>query len=124
MKIGDLDGDGSVTLKDLALLARILLGYVKIKSLGQAIRADVDGNRTIDVNDLYILARYIYGLIKKLPAEDKLVARLPGIVLDRIPYRGRIYKLKKVSTKTEIISILEEYKRFGLDIKTIEEMLR
>jgi M6 family metalloprotease-like protein len=61
LRIGDLNGDGSVTTTDLVTLRRFLAGLANLNEKGQA-GADVDGNRSITTTDLVRLRRQLAGL--------------------------------------------------------------
>ena len=106
MKVGDVNGDGKIDITDVTLLANILTGKVK-PTVGQLIAADVDGNKYVDENDMKMIISYILGEITEFPAEKRVVTRLPGIVLYRVPALGVRYKMGKM-TVDAVNRIFEE----------------
>jgi hypothetical protein len=61
--VGDVDGDGTITINDLALLK---LHYIEAQSLeGEYLKAaDLDGDGAITVNDIAIMKLVIIGLME------------------------------------------------------------
>lgn len=58
---GDVNGDGTVTILDVTLIQRHLLG-IETLSGSSLTAADVDGNGSIDVADVITIQRDILGI--------------------------------------------------------------
>ena len=64
--VGDVDGDGQITLLDVQLILSAVSGC---EHCGTALQndADVDGDGDVDIDDAQILAEYIIGIRTTLP---------------------------------------------------------
>lgn len=61
VQMGDLDGDGSITGTDVALLQKYILGQGDFNDLQKAV-ADLSGDGVIDLKDLTLLQRKLLGI--------------------------------------------------------------
>ncbi len=60
--VGDIDGDGAVTMKDVLFLRKIIAGSAKLTPEFERF-ADVDGNGKVNLKDLLLLRRIIAGAV-------------------------------------------------------------
>ncbi len=65
-KFGDINNDGVVDIKDVALVAKHILNIEKLDPDQQEL-ADVNEDGVIDVKDVNIITKYWLGLIDALP---------------------------------------------------------
>ena len=63
--LGDVDGDGVITLKD-ALLALRAVAQLGTLTDEQKIRADVNGNGAVDIGDVLRIMQYVNGSIASI----------------------------------------------------------
>lgn len=63
--LGDVDGDGVITLKD-ALLALRAVAQLGTLTEEEAIRADVNGNGAVDIGDVLRIMQYVNGSIASI----------------------------------------------------------
>ncbi len=64
--IGDVNGDGDVTIVDLVLMAQFLGGVIGPADLDLA-NADVNGDGDVTIVDLVLMAQFLGGVIPGLP---------------------------------------------------------
>jgi hypothetical protein len=64
---GDLTGDGSINVSDVALVARYALGLTTLTG-PQITSADVNSDGVVDVRDTVLIMRFALGLINNLPS--------------------------------------------------------
>lgn len=83
--IGDVDGDGIVSILDASMVQGHLLGAVTLSD-SEAYRADVDQNGYVSISDITYIQQYAAGLINKFPYEDT------GIIRNNIIPNGCTYK--------------------------------
>lgn len=103
MKLGDVDGDGEVTILDLtAAISR--MRREEIDSVGQAMRMDVNGDNKLGMADLELMIDYWAGEIETFPAANPLINNMPGAVVNSIPYQGAIYEINSSSLNTANIN--------------------
>ncbi len=62
--LGDINGDGMITLSDSVSLGKFLIGEL---SLSDPSVADTDANGIIDITDQNILSGFLVGSVKSLP---------------------------------------------------------
>ncbi len=67
--MGDVNGNGVVTVADAILVLRHIVDMSKLDS-EQLKRADVNGDGAVNVGDVVLILRYIVKLIDKFPAAD------------------------------------------------------
>lgn len=63
-QLGDLNGDGEVTLDDLQLIEDHIL---ELDCTDNACQGDLDGNGELDKSDLLLMRKYFDGLIQTFP---------------------------------------------------------
>ncbi|HSW36377.1 MAG TPA: matrixin family metalloprotease [Candidatus Limnocylindrales bacterium] len=63
---GDVNGDGTITVTDIALVMRHTLGLATLNE-DQMIFVDVNRDRVVDVRDIALLMRYALGIITSFP---------------------------------------------------------
>lgn len=66
---GDVNGDGTVDISDVMLLAKYYSGVRELTDR-QLAAADVNGDGAVDVLDVTLLIEYCNGLIDRLPADE------------------------------------------------------
>lgn len=59
-RMGDVDGDGWVTISDAEMVAAWLVGNIEL-SAEQLARADVSGDRQIGIGDALFIAQFVEG---------------------------------------------------------------
>ncbi len=64
LQIGDIDGDGEITVKDAIAVLRHIAG-IETLSPEQEQRADVNGDKKIDVRDAILILQKVVGLIEE-----------------------------------------------------------
>ena len=65
--LGDITGDGKITVQDIAILTRHSLGLSQMTE-SQLENADVNGDGVVDVRDIALLMQYALGMIDSFPA--------------------------------------------------------
>lgn len=68
--LGDIDGNGTITLADAGLLAKYCNGLVDLTET-QLAAADLNGDGSVSMMDTGLLAKYCNGLITSFPAEKQ-----------------------------------------------------
>lgn len=68
--LGDIDGNGTITLADAGLLAKYCNGLVDLTETHLA-AADLNGDGSVSMMDTGLLAKYCNGLITSFPAEKQ-----------------------------------------------------
>ena len=68
--LGDLDGDGLITLKDALQMLRISVG-LDTPTAEQIARGDINGNGTIDIADVLRVMQYVNGEISSVRTAPK-----------------------------------------------------
>ena len=63
--VGDVNGDGKVSVLDATEIQKYLAGTVKFDD-GQKAVGDVNGDGVISVTDATVIQKYIVGLVTKL----------------------------------------------------------
>lgn len=63
--LGDVNGDGKVTLADAVLTAQAAVGITSLTPVQQT-AAEVDGTGKVDIYDAALIAQYVAGVINKL----------------------------------------------------------
>lgn len=63
--LGDVNGDGKIDMKDVAMMRQSIVGTVTLTSQQQQ-SADVDGNGKIDMKDVVKVRQYIVGTVTEL----------------------------------------------------------
>ena len=59
--LGDIDGDGEITINDIALMKLHLVGISELE--GDSLKAaDINGNGEIDISDMAVLKLILLGL--------------------------------------------------------------
>jgi hypothetical protein len=67
IELGDITGDGKITVQDIAILTRHSLGLSQMTE-SQLANADVNGDGVVDVRDITLLMQYALGMIDSFPA--------------------------------------------------------
>ena len=67
LNLGDISGDGEVTVNDVVLAMRHILGQATLNS-DKLLLADVNGDGEIDIRDVTLIMRYALGIIDTFPA--------------------------------------------------------
>lgn len=70
--LGDLDGDGAITAKDLSLAKVGLMKGTYADAMAKR-AADVDQSGEIDVTDIQLISQFITKLIDKFPVAERVV---------------------------------------------------
>lgn len=83
--IGDVDGDGKVTISDATMLQCHIAELVTLDDQSLE-RGDVDGDGKITVNDITTLQKYIAELITQFPAETKPTTQPTSEQTTTVPY--------------------------------------
>lgn len=63
--LGDVTGDGKVTIADAQLVAQAVVGSATL-SPNQVLSAEVDGGKAVDIYDAYLISEYVVGKITSL----------------------------------------------------------
>lgn len=63
--LGDIDGDGSITVLDMIAARKGLISGIHDERANKA--ADVDGSGGFDINDAVILQSYLHGKTNRFP---------------------------------------------------------
>ena len=66
LNLGDISGDGEVTVNDVVLAMRHILGQATLNS-DKLLLADVNGDGEIDIRDVTLIMRYALGIIDTFP---------------------------------------------------------
>ena len=68
--LGDVDGDGSVTLNDSVLVRQaVMSGTIGALTPAQKLSSDVDGDGSVTLNDATIISQYVMRVITTFPAD-------------------------------------------------------
>ncbi len=70
MILGDLDGNGRITIADVLLIRKYLAGVIDEAELFLE-NADVDGNNRTTIADVLLIRKYLAGVISEFPANNK-----------------------------------------------------
>ena len=65
--LGDINGDGDITLRDAALLVQYVNGIIELTD-NQKAAADLNGDGDITLRDAALLVQYVNGIIEEFPA--------------------------------------------------------
>jgi hypothetical protein len=76
--MGDVNGDGSVNVKDVVLVQKHILAIQSLTD-AQKLVADVNGDTKIDANDAVLLMKYTLGLISEFPIGNLQVVSLKAL---------------------------------------------
>lgn len=68
LQLGDVDGDGEVTMSDVLMVYNFAMGDLN-PSAEQILAADVDGDEEITMSDVLLIYNYSMGDISKFPVE-------------------------------------------------------
>ena len=68
LQLGDVDGDGEVTMSDVLMVFNFAMGDLN-PSAEQTLAADVDGDEEITMSDVLLIYNYSMGDISKFPVE-------------------------------------------------------
>ena len=68
LQLGDVDGDGEVTMGDVLMVYNFAMGDLN-PSAEQILAADVDGDEEITMSDVLLIYNYSMGDISKFPVE-------------------------------------------------------
>ena len=67
IELGDITGDGLITVADVVIVARHTLGMTSLTE-AQMTNADVSGDGLVDIRDITLIMRYALGIINSFPA--------------------------------------------------------
>lgn len=73
MYYGDLDGDGKVTVNDLAVISQAINGKIKLKA-DEKKRADLNGDGRVTKADKELINQFILKTITEFPVENQLAS--------------------------------------------------
>ncbi len=70
-RYGDVNGDGRIDVRDVALVTRHVLGMSPLSGAGETL-ADVNADGVVNVRDISLLMQKSLGLIDEFPGRGKL----------------------------------------------------
>lgn len=66
-ELGDITGDGEITVSDVVIVARHTLGMTSLTET-QLANADVNGDSLVDIRDITLIMRFALGIVDSFPA--------------------------------------------------------
>ncbi|MCL2488518.1 MAG: dockerin type I domain-containing protein [Oscillospiraceae bacterium] len=102
--LGDINGDGQVTVTDARLLMQYLAGNTSVP--GDFANGDVDGDREITVSDARCILLKLTGRIELFPAEGGPVISLPATGNESLTIS--LYDVKQVDNGVFMLSLKYE----------------